>query len=79
LNFRACDTGDGAASGLIFVFGAAIVGMAFWVEFRFYPPAWVHAVLWPVIAVPFAIGLMRPLKAALIAQHYRHRASGMEL
>lgn len=79
LNLRACDAGDGAASGVILVLGAVIVGLVLWVEFRFHPPAWVHAVLWPVITIPLAIGLMRPLKAALIAQQYRHRASEMEL
>ena len=61
------------------MFGTAIVGVVFWVGSRFDPPAWAHAVLWPVVAVPFAIGLMRPLKAALIAQQYRHLTSEMEL
>lgn len=79
LNFRACDAGDGAASGLILVLGAVIVGLVFWVEFRFHPSPWVHAVLWPLVTIPLAIGLIRPLKAALIAQHYRHRAGGMKL
>ena len=65
-------------SGLILGLGAAIVGMVFWID-CFSPPAWIHAVIWPVIAVLFAIGLMRPLKAALIAQNYRHRISEMEL
>jgi len=78
LNFRACDTGDGVASGLILGLGAALVGMVFWID-RFYPSAWVYAVLWPAATVPFAIGMMRPLKAALIAQNYRHRVSEMEL
>jgi len=79
LNLEACDTGDGAASGLILVLGAVIVALALWVEFRFHPSPWVHAVLWPTITIPLAILLMRPLKAALIAQQYRHRASEMEL
>jgi len=78
LNFRACDTGDGVASGLILGLGAALVGMVFWID-RFHPSAWVYAVLWPVATVPFAIGIMRSLKAALIAQNYRHRVSEMEL
>ncbi len=78
LNLRACDTGDGVASGLVFVLGVVIVGMVLWVEFRFHPPASVHAALWPVVIILLAIGLMRPLKAALIAQQYRHRASEME-
>ncbi len=74
LNLRACDAGDGAASGLILVLGAAIVGMVLWAD-RFHPPAWVHAMLWPAVTIPLAIGLMRPLKAALIVRQYRHRAS----
>lgn len=78
LSFRGCDTGDGAASGLTLVLGALIMGLVLWVEFRFNPLAWVHAVLWPLVTVPLAIGLMRPLKAALIVQQYRHRASEME-
>ena len=79
LNLRAYDTGDGAASGLILLLGAAVVGMVLWVEFSFSPPAWVHAVLWPAVIIPLAIGLTRPLKAALVVQQYRHRASEMEL
>ncbi len=78
LDFRACDAGDGLASGLILVLGAAMVGMVLWVD-RFHPTAWAHAVLWPVVTIPLAIGLMRPLRAALIAQQYRCRVSEMEL
>jgi uncharacterized protein (DUF983 family) len=79
LDFRQVDTGDGAAAGVIMVLGAFVVGLAFWVEFRFNPPLWVHVILWPVVTIPLAILLMRPAKAALIAQQYRHRASEMGL
>ena len=79
LDLRACDTGDGAAVGVTLVLGAIVVGLAFWVQFRFLPPLWVHAVLWPVITVPLAILLMRPAKAALVALQFRHRASEMGL
>ena len=77
LDLRQSDTGDGAAVAVMFVLGAVLVALAFWVEFRFSPPLWVHAVLWPVLAVPLAILMMRPLKAALVALQYRHRASEM--
>jgi uncharacterized protein (DUF983 family) len=77
LDLREHDTGDGPASLVIFVLGAVVVGLAFWVEFRFAPPIWVHAVLWPPITVVLAIALMRPLKAALVALQFRHRASEM--
>jgi uncharacterized protein (DUF983 family) len=73
------DTGDGAAAGVILVLGAFIVGMAFWVEFRFNPPLWVHAILWPALTIPLAILLTRFAKAALIVQQYRHRSGEMGL
>lgn len=79
LDLRANDAGDGAVVGVILVLGAVIVALAFWVEFRFEPPLWLHAVLWPIVTVPLAIVMMRPAKAALVALQYRHRASEMGL
>ncbi len=73
------DTGDGAAAFIIMILGAIMVGLAFWVEFRFNPPLWVHAVLWPALIIPSAILLMRPIKAALVFQQYSRRASEMRL
>ena len=77
LDLREHDTGDGAAGLVIFLLGGIVVGMAFWVEFRFEPPLWLHAVLWPVVTVPLAVVMMRPLKAALVALQFRHRAAEM--
>ena len=79
LDLRASDAGDGAVVLAIMVLGAIIVALAFWVEFRFSPPLWVHAVLWPVVTVPLAVLIMRPAKAALVALQYRHRSSEMGL
>ena len=63
--------------GVILVLGAIIVFLAFWVEIRFEPPLWVHAIIWPLVTIPAAILMMRPAKAALIAQQYRYRAAEM--
>jgi uncharacterized protein (DUF983 family) len=79
LDLRAHDAGDGPAVGVIMVLGAIVVILAFWVEFRFAPPLWVHAVLWPVVTIPAAILMMRPAKAALIAVQFRHRKNEMGL
>ena len=79
LDLRAHDAGDGAAVGVILVLGAVVVTLAFWVEFRFSPPLWLHAVLWPMVTVPLAVLMMRPAKAALVALQYRHRSSEMGL
>ncbi len=77
LNLAAADTGDGAAAFIILIESAILVGLAFWVEFRFNPPLWVHAVLWPVLAIPGTIAMMRPLKAFLVAQQFRNRPQEM--
>jgi uncharacterized protein (DUF983 family) len=77
LDLHEHDTGDGPAFAVVLLLGAIIVGLAIWVEVVFSPPLWVHAVIWPVVTVPSAILLMRPLKAALVMQQYRHRAREM--
>ena len=65
------DVGDAMAVPLIIVVGAFAVGAAFWVEFHYNPPLWVHVVLWPAVVTPVTILLMRPAKAFLVAQQYR--------
>lgn len=79
LDLRAHDSGDGPASLAVFVVGAVVVGLAMWVEFRFEPPFWLHLVLWPLVTVPLTIGIMRPLKAALVALQFTHRRREMGL
>jgi uncharacterized protein (DUF983 family) len=73
LDLRAHDAGDGPAVAGIFVIGALTVGMALWVDVRFTPPLWVHAVLWPAIVLPLSVITMRVAKAALAALQWRHR------
>ncbi len=79
LDLSQSDTGDGAAAFIILILGSLMVGLAFWVEFRFNPPLWVHAILWPALTIPLAIALMRPIKAALVFQQFTRRASEMGL
>jgi len=79
LDFRGDDSGDGASVFGIFIVGTVVVALAFWVEFHFSPPLWVHAVLWPLVTVPLTIAVIRPAKAALLALQYRHRSSGTSL
>ncbi len=79
LDLRENDTGDGAAVAVTLILGTLVVGLAFVLEFTLAPPLWVHAVVWPIVTIPLAILLMRPLKAALVAQQYRYRADEMGL
>ena len=53
LDLRAHDAGDGpAVGGRSWCWAPSSSRSAFWVEFRFSPPLWVHAVLWPVVTIP---------------------------
>jgi uncharacterized protein (DUF983 family) len=72
LDLSAEDAGDGPAVFLIFFLGAIAVGLAAWIELEFSPPIWVHAVVLIPIVLGGAIGLLRPMKAAMIALQYRH-------
>ncbi len=64
---------DGAAFFIIVVYSAIIIPLALWVEFTFSPPTWVHLLIWIPVVVGGSIMLMRPLKAWLIGQQYRHK------
>lgn len=73
LDLRAHDAGDGPAVAGIFVIGAIAVGLALWVDVRFEPPLWVHAVIWPIVVLPLSVLTMRWAKAALVGLQWRHR------
>ena len=79
LDLRQSDTGDAGAVPIIILLGAIVGGLAIWTEFRFSPPIWVHVLLWPVVATPAAIFLMRSIKSLMIAMQYRHRSTEMGL
>jgi uncharacterized protein (DUF983 family) len=72
LDLSAQDAGDGPAVFVILLLGMIVVGLAAWVEVKFAPPMWVHAVLWTPLIIAGAIMMLRPLKAGLIALQYRH-------
>ena len=74
LDYRFIDTGDGPAVFAIFILGFLICGAALYVEFTFEPPVWVHLVLWGLGTPLIALGLLRFLKALLIALQYRNKA-----
>jgi uncharacterized protein (DUF983 family) len=72
LDLRQHDSGDGPAAFAILFLGLIVVGLALVVEVRFAPPLWVHAVLWTPLILVGAIALLRPLKATMVALHYKH-------
>lgn len=78
LDLKAQDAGDGPAVFVVFILGAVVVALALAVEAAFSPPPWVHVVLWTPLVIGGAIGMLRPLKAGLIALQYRHRLLGSD-
>lgn len=73
LDYSAVDTGDGPAVFVIFIVGPIVVGLALWLELTYEPQLWIHAVLWLPLTLGLSFALIRPLKAFLIAQQYRHK------
>ncbi len=72
------DSGDGPAVFVILILGFIVVGLALWVELTFEPPMWVHIVLWTPTILGGALLMLRPLKATMIALHYKHRREDYE-
>ncbi|MBP7721113.1 MAG: DUF983 domain-containing protein [Alphaproteobacteria bacterium] len=72
------DSADGPAVFLIFILGFALVPAALILDAWLQPPLWIHALLWGVIAIGATIGMLRPLKAYIIALQYKHRATDWE-
>ena len=75
LDYSKVDSGDGPAVFIILILGFIVVGLALWLEIKYEPPYWVHAVLWVPLILGGGLGMLRPLKAAMIAQGYIHRAT----
>ena len=74
LSYAFADSGDGPAVFATFILGFVVLGGALLVEFRLGPPVWVHVVLWGVLTPLLAFGLLRVIKATLIALQYKHQA-----
>ena len=75
LDYAAVDSGDGPAVFVIMIAGFIVVGLALFVEVKYEPPYWVHAVLWIPTILVISLGLLRPFKATLIALQYRHKVT----
>lgn len=74
LDYKFIDTGDGPAVFAILILGFVVLGGALFVEFRYGPPVWVHVVLWGILTPLLAFGLLRFLKAILIALQWTNKA-----
>lgn len=74
LEFDFADAGDGPAIFVMLIVGFIVCGFALWLEVKHQPPMWLHAVLWAPLTIALVFGLLRPLKAVLIALQYANSA-----
>ena len=75
LDYATFDPGDGPAVFVILIVGFVVVGLALWTEVHYMPPIWLHMVMWLPLVVILSLGLLRPLKALLMALQYRNKAA----
>ncbi len=59
----------------IFVIDAIAVVLALWVDARFEPALWGHALIWPAVVLPLSLMVMRVAKAMLLGLQWRHRST----
>jgi uncharacterized protein (DUF983 family) len=80
LDFSRFNVGDGPAALLTLVIGALMIALAMTVEFAFYPPFWVHVLLWvPLTAIAVGSGLRAAKAALLITEHRRQAHEGRQV
>ncbi len=74
LDFSGHDAGDGPVVPIMLIVGFAVVGAAFWLEFSFTPPIWVHLVVWPPVILGLCMGLLPPIKGFFIGAQFKYRS-----
>ncbi|WP_428407591.1 DUF983 domain-containing protein [Hyphococcus sp.] len=74
LDYAKADSGDGPAVFVIFIVGFLAVALAFIARFVWYAPIGVALGISMLFAVVLILGLLRPLKATLVALQYANKA-----
>lgn len=62
----------------IAIVGHVVVPMALAVETAFSPAYWVHALLWLPLTLGLSLGLLQPIKGAIVAWQWANRMHGFE-
>lgn len=75
LDFAKADPGDGPAVFVIFIVGFIAVALAFILRFVLFAPIAVAFLISGGVAIALILGMIRPLKATLIALQYQHKAA----
>ncbi len=69
---------DAPAYFVILITGHIVVPLALLVETSFSPPDWVHWILWLPLTLGLALGLLQPVKGAIVGWQWAHRMHGFD-
>jgi uncharacterized protein (DUF983 family) len=69
---------DAPAYFVILIVGHLVVPLALAVETHVTPPYWVHAALWLPLTLALAVGLLQPIKGAIVGWQWAHRMHGFD-
>jgi uncharacterized protein (DUF983 family) len=69
---------DAPAYFVILVVGHVVVPLALVVEVIYAPPYWLHAVLWLPLTIGLAIGLLQPVKGAIVGWQWANYMHGFD-
>jgi uncharacterized protein (DUF983 family) len=63
---------------VILITGHIVVPLALLLETEYSPPYWVHAVLWAPLTLALVLGLLQPVKGAIIGWQWANRMHGFD-
>jgi uncharacterized protein (DUF983 family) len=69
---------DAPAYFVILIVGHLVVPLALIVEVVYSPPYWVHAVIWLPLTVALAVGLLQPVKGAIVGWQWANYMHGFD-
>lgn len=74
-DYSQADSGDGPAVFVMFITGFVGVVLAFILRFGFGAPPWAVLLVAFAVTIGLTLGLLRPMKATLVALQYRNKAA----
>ncbi len=69
---------DAPAYFVMLIVGHVVVPLALGVEIAFSPPYWLHAMLWLPLTIGLAVGLLQPIKGAIVGWQWANHMHGFD-
>lgn len=74
LDYDKYNVGDGPAAFLTLIVGGVVLALALIVELNYYPPMWLHVLLWVPLTIAAVVGSLRISKGVLLILEHRNQA-----